>query len=215
MHYNVHMFMNAAFIKGCCTGTGLIIAIGAQNAFVLRQGITRNHVFITVFICATIDAMLIACGVGGLGKIISSSQLLLNIARFGGAIFLFYYAFSSFRSAFKSNTLSVDNTPQDLPSRKKSILTILALSLLNPHVYLDTVILIGSIAAQFNDDRFYFGVGAAIASFIWFFTLGYAARFLQQLFTKPLAWKILDSLVGIIMFSIATSLLIWNPNHCN
>lgn len=203
------MFCVAPFIEGCGTGAGLIIAIGAQNAFVLKQGILKNYVFPTVFLCAIIDAMLISLGVGGFGAILTSNTFLLDLARWGGAAFLLYYGFRSFRAVFRSESLKID-VSSERPGLKMSILTVLALSLLNPHVYLDTVVLLGSIGAQFPaHERLYFSFGAILASFVWFFVLGYGARYLAPLFQKPLAWKILDFFIGCVMWAIAFSLLLW------
>lgn len=200
------------FVEGCGTGAGLIIAIGAQNAFVLKQGILKNYVFITALICTIIDALLIAVGVAGFGSLLTSNLLLLTVARWGGAVFLFYYSFRSFRAIFKSESLVLDGRPER-PDLKMSIGTILALSLLNPHVYLDTVVLLGSISAQFPlYERMFFALGAMLASLIWFFSMGYGARYLAPLFHKPVAWKILDFFIGCVMWAIALSLILWNPN---
>jgi L-lysine exporter family protein LysE/ArgO len=195
------------YIEGLGTGAALIIAIGAQNAFVLKQGILKNHVFPTVFLCALIDALLIALGVGGFGTLLTSSAFLLACARWGGAAFLVYYGLRSFRAVLKSDTLNMDSNT-DHPDLKTSITTVLALSFLNPHVYLDTVVLLGSIGSQFAiQERPLFASGAITASFLWFFSLGYGARFLAPLFKKPLAWKILDFAIGVIMWAIAYSLI--------
>lgn len=202
-------FCVAPFVEGCGTGAGLIIAIGAQNAFVLKQGILKNYVFITVLICAFIDAFLISIGVGGFGTLLTTNKWLLAFARWGGALFLFYYGLRSFRAVFKTESLKFDATPER-PDLKMTVGTVLALSLLNPHVYLDTVVLLGSIGAQFPaSERIFFALGAMLASFVWFFTLGYGARYLSPLFQRPLSWKILDFLIGCIMWAIALSLLLW------
>ena len=202
-------FCMAPFVKGCGTGAGLIIAIGAQNAFVLKQGILKNYVFITVFICALIDTFLIALGVGGFGSLLTSNFLLLTTAKWGGAGFLFYYGFRSFRAVFQPQILKLDGSPER-PDLKMTLTTVFALSLLNPHVYLDTVVLLGSIGAQFSDaERPFFALGAVLASFVWFFAIGYGARYLAPLFQKPIAWKILDFLIGCVMWAIALSLLLW------
>ncbi len=205
-------FCVAPFLEGCGTGAGLIIAIGAQNAFVLKQGILKNYVFITVLICAIIDALLISLGVGGFGAILTSNSLLLSLARWGGAAFLTYYGFRSFRAVFKSESLKLRSGSERL-DLKMTIGTVLALSLLNPHVYLDTVVLLGSIGAQFPlEERFFFALGAMLASFIWFFGLGYGASYLAPLFQKPLSWKILDFLIGCVMWAIALSLVLWTQD---
>jgi len=173
----------------------------------LQQGILKNYVFVTVLICALIDACLIICGVMGFGKLISSNVYLLNLAKWGGIVFLSYYGFRSFRSVFTSHAMDIDRS-QDKPLLKSIILMALTFSLLNPHVYLDTVVLIGSISAQFPSEmQNSFAYGAICASFLWFFLLGYGARFLAPLFKNPLSWKILDFIIGIIMWAIAISLL--------
>ena len=206
-------FCFSPLIQGFATGAGLIIAIGAQNAFVLKQGILKNHVFVTVFICAVIDTLLIVLGVGGFGRILTSSSFLLFFARWGGVAFLLYYGFRSFRAVFKTESLRINQGGASLPNLKETITTVLALSLLNPHVYLDTVVLVGSIGAQFsNIERPYFALGAIIASFTWFFSMGFGARYLGPLFQKPLAWKILDFIIGCMMWGIALTLIFGMQN---
>lgn len=196
-------FCTAPFWEGCATGAGLIIAIGAQNAFVLKQGIMKNHVFATVFICCLIDAILIALGVGGFGAFLTSSPLLLNVAKWGGVGFLVLYGLRSFWAVLKTESLTVEGG-RERPDLKASILMILAFSLLNPHVYLDAVLLLGSIGAQFPQyERPFFALGAIVVSFVWFFSMGYGARFLAPLFAKPLSWKILDVVTGAIMLLLA------------
>jgi L-lysine exporter family protein LysE/ArgO len=196
-------FCTAPFWEGCATGAGLIIAIGAQNAFVLKQGIMKNHVFATVFICCLIDAILIALGVGGFGAFLTSSPFLLSVAKWGGVGFLILYGLRSFWAVLKTESLTVEGG-RERPDLKASILMILAFSLLNPHVYLDAVLLLGSIGAQFpEDERPFFALGAIAVSFVWFFAMGYGARFLAPLFAKPLSWKILDVVTGAIMLLLA------------
>ena len=199
----------AAFLSGLGTGFGLIIAIGAQNAYVLKQGILRNNRFAIALVCACIDALLIAAGVSGLGILITSIPILLNIARYGGAAFLIYYGVKAFISILKSSSLNIDTKekPTDL---KTTIMTVIALSLLNPHLYLDTCVLIGTIGAQFPEmERSYFTMGAIGASFIWFFALSYGAALLIPLFKKPTSWKILDFIIAIVMWAIAWSLIFY------
>jgi len=196
-----------ALLTGFFVGASLIIAIGAQNAFILRQGLLRQHVFVLCLICALSDAVLIVLGVGGFGAIISSKPLLLNIAKWGGAAFLFAYAILAFRRALNSQVLDA-GAPKST-NLSTAIATCLALTFLNPHVYLDTVILLGSVSVQYGEEyRFAFGGGAVVASFVWFFGLGYGARLLQPLFEKPISWRILDIVIGLIMASIAISLLV-------
>lgn len=197
------------FLKGCFTTASLIIAIGAQNAFVLKQGLLRNKVFVTALFCFLVDATLICIGVGGFGSLLTGSALLLSIAKWGGAAFLFWYGYRSFRSVFKSESLNVQNAKgPERPNLKQTLLTLAAVSFLNPHVYLDTVLLIGSIGSQFESSgRTFFACGAMLTSLFWFFGLCYGARLLAPIFQKDLSWKILDGLVGLMMWLIAFSLI--------
>lgn len=201
--------MLTPLIKGFSLGASLIIAIGSQNAFVLRQGLRREYVFTVCLICFVCDAFLILLGIGGFGTLVSSSPMLMSIARWGGALFLVVYGVRAFRSAFKTESLQVDETDKPATSLKWAIATTFALTLLNPHVYLDTVILLGSIAGQFPEiERPFFALGAVSASLVWFFGLGYGARILTPLFSKQIAWRILDILIGCVMWVIAGSLLL-------
>jgi L-lysine exporter family protein LysE/ArgO len=201
-------YMSTAFLSGLGTGLGLIIAIGTQNAYVLKQGILRNHPFVIALICSVIDALLISAGVSGLGVLITSSPILLNIAHYGGAAFLIYYGIKSFLAVFKTESLDID-LKEKSTGLKHTAMTVIALSLLNPHLYIDTCVLIGTIGAQFPEiERSYFTIGAISASFIWFFSLSYGAALLVPLFKKPVAWKILDFIIAIVMWSIAASLIL-------
>lgn len=204
------MSVSIPLVKGCLTGASLIMAIGAQNAFVLKQGLMRNQMLATALFCGLVDALLISLGVGGLGQILTQNSLLLFIAKWGGAAFLIWYGAKAFSSAFKSNYLSTENAPNSVkPSLKQTLVILIALSFLNPHVYLDTVVLLGSIGASFGtSERPYFALGAIFASFIWFFSLCYGAKLLGPLFQKPISWKILDGLIAIMMWSIAISLIL-------
>lgn len=196
-------------IQGFGVGAALIVAIGPQNAFVLKQGLKRQHMFVCAALCALIDGALISLGVGGLGRFLASHPTYIEVARWFGAAFLSFYGFQSFKAALHNETLDVATVTQSGIFLKQTVLTLLALSLLNPHVYLDTVILIGSIAAQHPiEEQHLFAVGAIFASFIWFFGIVYGARVLDPLFKKPIAWKILDFIIGIIMWSIALALMI-------
>ncbi|WP_439272539.1 LysE/ArgO family amino acid transporter [Pseudochrobactrum sp. HB0163] len=198
--------MGAAAVSGFLLGLSLIVAIGAQNAYILRQGLLRRHVFILCLICALSDAVLIAAGVAGLGTLIAQSPSLIVLVTVAGAAFLLWYGFSAFRRAMHPDGLKADGS--GAVSLKAAVATCLALTFLNPHVYLDTVVLLGSLSARFDGQaRLAYGAGAALASFLWFFTLGYGARLLQPFFAKPFAWRVLDCLIGIIMWMIALSLL--------
>ena len=193
--------------QGLAVGFGLIIAIGMQNSFVLKQGILKNHVLVIALICSLIDSLLIVIGVNGFGAILAEHPLTLEFFNWGGVLFLFGYGLRSFYAAFKTQNLQVDNKPQ-LLSLKQAILMILVVSFLNPHNYLDSCVLIGSLSTHFSTDlRPSFALGAITASFIWFFTLSYSARLLRGVFENPLAWKILDFIIGCTMFTIAISLI--------
>lgn len=193
-----------ALIPGFLTGLSLIIAIGAQNAFVIRQGLLRQHVFLIVAICAVSDAALIFLGTGGLGTLIQSKPSLLEFIRWFGVIYLTWFGIKSLRSAFKSQSLQAGEG--SVISKTKIVSTCFALTFLNPHVYLDTVILLGSIANQFDENRWFFAFGGAVASLVWFSAIGYGARAASRFMSKPIFWKILDSIIAIVMFTIAITL---------
>jgi len=199
-------------LKGFGLGAGLIIAIGAQNAYVLRQGIRREHVLLIATICFLCDATLISIGAAGFGYLVSSVPSLERVAAWGGAAFLAAYGLRAFYSALKPGSLDAGNDSGEAPqagSAWAAAGVTLALSLLNPHVYLDTVVLLGSIAGQFQGlQRVWFAIGAVIASAAWFYGLGLGARWLAPLFRKPMAWRVLDLLIGCVMWAIATSLVL-------
>ena len=189
-----------AFLPGFLAGLSMIVAIGAQNAFVIRQGLTRQHVFIVVAICALCDALLIALGIAGLGAIIQGLPWLLEIVRWFGVIYLSWFGIKSVRSAFKNEVM--DASGAQTTSLAKVITSVLGFTLLNPHVYLDTVILLGSISNQFAD-KWAFGFGAMTASAVWFSSIGFGAKAASRFMSKPIFWRVLDSLIAVIMFSIA------------
>ncbi len=192
---------------GFLLGVSLIVAIGAQNAFLLRQGLLRQHVFILCLICALSDALLIVVGVFGFGTLVSQAKWLIDAVTLGGAIFLFVYGFMAFRRVMSPDAMKAAS--QGAGNLAKAIATCLALTYLNPHVYLDTVVLVGGLSANYQGiDRAAYGVGAATGSFVWFFALGYGARLLVGVFENPKAWQILDFLIGCIMWLIAASLFI-------
>ena len=197
-------------LAGFATTLTLIVAIGAQNAFVLRQGLRREHVLPVVLICALSDALLISSGIAGLGAVLTSSQLALNLARYGGALFLLTYAVIAARRALNPGAMSpADHTPTALRS---VVLTCLGFTFLNPHVYLDTVILLGSLANQRGPDgRWIYGLGSVAASFGWFFSLGFFARKLGPVFARPRAWQILDGGIALIMTGLAVWMVL--PAH--
>ena len=194
--------------SGFATGLSLIIAIGAQNAFVLRQGLTRQHVLAVVLFCSISDALLIVLGMLGLGVAILSLPVLLEAFRFAGAAYLVYFAITSVRRALRPEALQASSTKAG--SLGAAITTAAALTYLNPHVYIDTVLLLGSIGNQFGDDRWLFAAGAAAGSVIWFFSLGFGAKLLSRYVTKPAFWKYLDISIGLVMLGIAGLLLTYD-----
>lgn len=187
----------------------LIVAIGAQNAFVLRQGLRKKHVFAVAATCALIDATLVSIGVAGFGSVISRFPQAVTFAAWAGAAFLLVYGALALRSAFKEESLDVGAEQSAEGQTLAAALTAtLAVSLLNPHVYLDTIVLVGSVAAQYPaGERTLFALGAMSASFAWFFTIAYAARLLAPLFARPIAWRVLDGVIAFIMFAVAYSLV--------
>lgn len=198
--------MVSSFIPGFLLSLSLIVAIGAQNAFVLRQGLRHEHVFWVCLTCGVSDALLIAAGVAGFGALAEAAPWFETLMRYGGAAFLIVYGWRNAVSAWRGGeTLQADShAPASL---RKTVLTLLALTWLNPHVYLDTLVLLGSISAQY-DDRLSFGAGAVLASFVFFFALGYGARLLQPVFAKPVSWRVLDGVIALTMWAIAASLLL-------
>ena len=199
------MFSLSIFFKGFGIGSGLIVAIGAQNAFVLKQGLKQQYVFWLCLICALSDSILIACGVLGFAEIMTASPILITVAKYLGATFLLVYGAKAFYAAFKT-TQSMDLDSSQKQTLTQALVTCLAFTWLNPHVYLDTIVLIGSVATQL-EDKVSFALRSILASWVFFFSLGYGARLLKPLFTNPKAWKILDFLIGCVMWSIAITLL--------
>jgi L-lysine exporter family protein LysE/ArgO len=199
--------MLPALTAGFLLGLSLIVAIGAQNAFILRQGLRRQHVLPLVLTCALSDAVLIALGVGGFATVLAHIIWLDPLMRYAGAAFLLVYAIRSLRSAFAGGG-AIETEGQMKPSLQAALLTCLALTWLNPHVYLDTVVLLGSISTRYAGWELAFALGAITASFVFFFSLGYGARLLAPLFSKPLAWRVLDVVIALVMASVATSLLL-------
>ena len=195
-------------ISGFLSGLSLIVAIGAQNAYVIKQGLRREYVLLIVLICSISDALLIFLGSAGLGQIIQSIPELLEVVRWFGVVYLLWFGIKSVKSAFTNQSLKASDG--QLSSKKMVITTMLALTFLNPHVYLDTVILLGSIANQFESERWLFSTGAALGSFVWFFSIGYGAKAASRFMSKPIFWKVLDLIIAVIMFSIAIFLAIFD-----
>lgn len=199
--------MTAAFIPGFLLGFSLILAIGAQNAFVLRQGLRREHVFAVCLTCAMSDAILIAAGVAGFGVVVESAPWIQPVFRWAGASFLFVYGCVAILSAIRGGSgLRTDG--EEPGNKRRVILTALAFTWLNPHVYLDTFVLLGSISTEYDGNQVWFGLGAMTASFVFFFSLGYGARLLAPFFARPAAWRVLDGVVGLTMWAIAAT-LVW------
>ena len=195
------------YVKGMGLGASLIMAIGAQNAFVLGQAMRKNHAVVIAFVCALLDTVLIFAGVFGLGVLIKSNQLFLDIATFGGVAFLAVYGFMAFRRAMQPGHLSASGK-QGIRTVRAAIATTLALSLLNPHVYLDTVVLLGSIGGQLPGSQgIIFALGASTASFLWFMSLAFGGRLLAPWLSEDKHWKRLDIFIGLTMWTIAGSLL--------
>ncbi|SFA96567.1 L-lysine exporter family protein LysE/ArgO [Poseidonocella pacifica] len=195
----------AAAAAGFALAFSLILAIGAQNAFVLRQGLRRTHVFAVCLTCALSDALLIAAGVAGFGALVEAAPWLEQVMRLGGAAFLLVYGARALRSAWQSRH-GLEPIKETTHSLRATLLTCLALTWLNPHVYLDTVVLLGAVSAQYPD-RLSFALGAMTSSFVFFFALGYGARKLAPFFAAPRSWAVLDGIVGITMWAIALKLL--------
>jgi len=195
-----------ALLAGFLAGLSLIVAIGAQNAFVLRQGLRREHVLPVVAVCAAADAVLIAAGIAGLGVLITSHPTVLTATRWFGAVFLMVLAVGALRRARHAETL---DPAAGGPASTRAVLgTCLALTFLNPHVYLDTVVLLGSLAHQHDPAAWSFGVGATTASVVWFAVLGLGAARLRPLFARPRSWQVLELLVAAVMATLAVLLVV-------
>ncbi len=196
----------SALWPGFALSFSLILAIGAQNAFVLRQGLRRAHVFAVCLTCAVSDALLIALGVSSFAVIAEALPWITPVFRYGGAAFLIVYGAKAFWAAWTGGE-ALAAGGAGVGSLKATILTVLALTWLNPHVYLDTVVLLGSVSTQYGEAALWFGVGAVAASFVFFFSLGYGAQLLAPFFARPRAWQILDVVVGLVMWAIAAKLI--------
>lgn len=205
------MLLSAA-AAGFVTSAGLIIAIGAQNAFVLRQGLQRSHVGLVVAVCMVSDMALIVCGVAGMGALVLAWPLLLQVLRFGGAAFLAWYGLLAAQRAWRgTGALVVGQGP--VQSRRQVLLACLAFTFLNPHVYLDTMVLLGSLSTRYlGAAQWAFGLGACLASVVWFSTLGWGARLLQPVFRNPHAWRVLDACIAAFMLALCLLLLL-HPLH--
>lgn len=197
-----------AALSGLGFGLSLIIAIGAQNAFVLRQGIRREHVLAVVSVCALSDVALIGMGVGGAGALVNSAPTVMTVFKYAGAAFLIGYALLAARRAFSGGSLSGESTGTSV-ALGATVATCLAVTWLNPHAYLDTVVLLGSYASHFaTPDRWFLAAGAMLGSLAWFFALGFGARYLAPLFARKTAWRVLDSVIAAVMLALAGGLLL-------
>ncbi|MCC8250124.1 LysE/ArgO family amino acid transporter [Saccharothrix luteola] len=197
--------MTYALLAGLGTGLSLIVVIGAQNALVLRQGVLRRQVPAIVAICAGSDALLIALGVGGVGAVFTSWPSALAVVRWVGAAFLIGYGVLAARRVLRPSALELDGAAK---AGAAVIVTCLALTWLNPHVYLDTVLLLGTASTGFGDDRWWFAAGAITGSVLWFSALGFGARWLSSAFTRPSAWRLLDAAVAVVVTATGISLVL-------
>ena len=213
-------------LAGLGLGLSLIVAIGAQNLFVLRQGIRREHVLAVVVVCAASDAILIVLGVSGVGLALAALPWLVTAVRWAGAAFLVGYGLLAARRAWRpAGALTVDDPRDDIAGSaterpvqvqptttatrlSATVLTVLALTWLNPHVYLDTVFLLGGVANTHGDDRWLFALGAVMASILWFSALGFGARYLGRWLATPRAWRILDAIIAVVMIALSVSLVV-------
>lgn len=198
-----------AYLAGLAAGAGLIVAIGAQNAFVLRQGLQRAHVGVVVLVCILADISLIVLGVGGMGLAVQQHPGLLQWLRFAGAAFLAAYGLFALKRAWQGES-GLQPAGNGDTSRRRAVLACLGFTLLNPHVYLDTVVLLGSLSTHYGGGRWPFAAGASTASMLWFLSLGYGARLLLPVFRSPMAWRVFDVAVAIFMLTLA-GLLLFQP----
>jgi L-lysine exporter family protein LysE/ArgO len=201
-----------AMAVGLGTGLSLIVAIGAQNAFVLRQGIRREHVPVIVAICAASDAALIACGIGGIGTALKAWPSAIAVVAWIGGAFLVCYGLLAARRAVRpspgGSQLEPSAAAAPTSRLRAAVLTCLLLTWVNPHVYLDTLLLLGSIANGYGSRRWFFGAGAAVGSMLWFSGLGFGARLLRGLFARPAAWRVLDALIAATMLTLGVIMVV-------
>jgi L-lysine exporter family protein LysE/ArgO len=202
------MHTSLIFINGLALSIGLIVAIGAQNTFLLNRALRNQHQYAVALFCSITDASLICIGIFGIGSLVQAQPELLLWITWGGVFFLFIYGVLSFKAAARNNTMKEECSESEY-SLIKAVAVAASVSLLNPHAYLDTVVLLGGISSQYvGSEKIWFGLGAVSASFMWFFGLAWGARWLMPMFKKPMAWRVLDGLIGIIMWSIAAGLMV-------
>lgn len=202
------MFSQQVFLQGLGLGASLIMAIGAQNAHVIRTGVRGEHVFATVAACIAVDVALIALGMSGLGTLIESSPALLALARYGGAAFLLWYGWRCWASSLRGGAVLALSNGSEAPGLKRALATVLALSLLNPHVWLDTVVLLGAVGSSLaGEERGAFALGAMTASVLWFGALGLGAQRFARVLGRPAVWRVIEALTGTLMLVLAVVLV--------
>jgi L-lysine exporter family protein LysE/ArgO len=210
IHGNCHFMTSPwiAFARGAGLQASLIVAIGAQNSYVLQQGLRRSQVLPIVLICAASDALLVAAGIGGAGALLGAAPVLLQVLRWAGAAYLTWFGLRALARALVADGRALAAASATTTTRAAAIATTLALTYLNPHVYLDTLVVVGTLGAREPGWlRYAFASGAIVTSIAWFFALGYGARLLSPLFARPLAWRVLDGTIGLMVLLIAASLL--------
>jgi len=190
-----------ALVTGLFTGLSLIIAIGAQNAFVIRQGLNKQYVFLVVGVCSASDALLIVLGIGGLGQLLQRHPTILDFIKWFGVLYLTWFGVRSLLAVFKDQALVAANEAKT--SFKQVIGRTLGFTFLNPHVYLDTVIFLGGIGSQFKTHKWDFAAGAVISSILWFTSIGFGAKAASKFMSRPIFWKILDGFIALVMFTLA------------
>lgn len=197
------------FLNGLALSAGLIIAVGAQNAFLLNRALRNQHQYSVALFCSLTDASLISLGIFGMGSLIQAQPDLLFWIAWAGVVFLFVYGALAFKSAAGAHSMDIDSSNSDY-SLTKALAVAASVSLLNPHLYLDIMVLLGGISSQYlGSEKLWFGFGAVSASFMWFFGLAWGAKWLMPVFRNPLAWRVLDGLIGIMMWGIAAGLIVY------
>ncbi len=194
------------FVTGVVTGFALIVAVGAQNAFILRQSLRGERVLPLIVVCVLSDVVAITVGVAGLGAVLERWPAVLPIAQIGGGLYLLAFGVQSGMRAWRPAALEADGGTA--MTMRRAVLLTLALTWLNPHFYLDTVVMLGTVANSFGDERWWFCAGAIVASLVWFPTLGFGARFLRGIFARPSAWRVLDSGIAVLMGALGIGLLV-------
>lgn len=197
------------FLNGLALSAGLIIAVGAQNAFLLNRALRNQHQYSVALFCSLTDASLISLGIFGMGSLVQAQPDLLFWIAWAGVVFLFVYGALAFKSAAGAHSMDIDSSNSDY-SLTKALAVAASVSLLNPHLYLDIMVLLGGISSQYlGSEKLWFGFGAVSASFMWFFGLAWGAKWLMPVFRNPLAWRVLDGLIGIMMWGIAAGLIVY------